>query len=288
MRRHVEVLVDPHRAGFDTACHVVGACWIRRPYRCAETVGGCVSPANHILAPGVFDHRQHRPELLFVDQVGAFLDVAHYGRFDEVAGTIHCRASGNHIAVLAGVFEEGFHLFVLHLVLQRPKLGALLGAVIDHSVLGDRHQLVAEPVIYGFMHIEALDRKADLPEFWNAPSKMPGATFFGSTSSSTMPASLPPSSSVIRFSVCAALAITFWPVADDPVKEILRMSGCLVMCSPRSLASVMTLSTPLGRMSLTSSAKRSVDSGVVGAGFTTSVFPASSAEGNLKLRISSG
>jgi hypothetical protein len=126
------------------------------------------------------------------------------------------------------------------------------------------------------------------PEFWNAPSKMPGATFFGSTSSSTMPASLPPSSRVIRLSVCAALAITFWPVAVEPVKEIFRMSGCLVMASPRSLASVMTLSTPLGRMSFTSSAKRSVDSGVVGAGFTTSVLPASSADGSLKLRIRSG
>ncbi len=126
------------------------------------------------------------------------------------------------------------------------------------------------------------------PEFWNAPSKMPGATFFGSTSSSTMPASLPPSSSVIRFRVCAALAMTFWPVAVEPVNEILRMSGCFVMASPRSLASVMTFNTPLGRMSLTSSANFRVDSGVVGAGFTTSVLPANSADGNLKLRISSG
>ena len=88
--------------------------------------------------------------------------------------------------------------------------------------------------------------------------------------------------------VCAALAITFWPVADEPVNEIFRMSACLVMASPRSLASVMTFSTPFGRMSLTSSAKRSVASGVVGAGFTTRVLPASSAEGSLKLRISSG
>ena len=60
------------------------------------------------------------------------------------------------------------------------------------------------------------------------------------------------------------------------------------MASPRSLASVMTLSTPLGRMSLISSANFSVASGVVGAGFTTTVLPASSADGSLKLRISSG
>jgi acyl-CoA reductase-like NAD-dependent aldehyde dehydrogenase len=45
----------------------------------------------------------------------------------------------------------------------------------------------------------------------------------------------------------------------------------------------MTLSTPFGSASLISSAKRRVASGVVGAGFTTSVLPASSAEGSLKM-----
>ena len=88
------------------------------------------------------------------------------------------------------------------------------------------------------------------PLFWNAPSKIFGATFFGSTSSSTMAASLPPSSSVMRFSVSAALAITFFPVAVEPVKEILRMSGWAVRASPRSLASAITLSTPGGSIVL--------------------------------------
>src|ERR1700730_8456984 len=57
-------------------------------------------------ARAVFDDRQHRAELLLIDQFRAFLDVAHDGRFDEVAGTVHRRAAGNDIAVLAGVFEE--------------------------------------------------------------------------------------------------------------------------------------------------------------------------------------
>ena len=54
---------------------------------------------------------------------------------------------------------------------------------------------------------------------------------------------------MIRFRVAAALAITFWPVAVEPVNEILRMSGCLVIASPRSLAPAMTLRTPRGSMS---------------------------------------
>src|SRR5258707_293845 len=96
------------------------------------------------------------------------------------------------------------------------------------------------------------------PEFWNAPSKMPGATFFGSTSSSTMPASLPPSSSVIRFRVWAALAMTFCPVAVEPVNEILRMSGCFVMASPRSLSSVRTLASMATAILVTSLRRSSI------------------------------
>jgi hypothetical protein len=54
-----------------------------------------------------------------------------------VAGAIHRLAAGNDIALLARVVEEALHFLVLHLVLQRPEPGALLGAVIDHRVLGD-------------------------------------------------------------------------------------------------------------------------------------------------------
>src|SRR5215469_11296300 len=107
------------------------------------------------------------------------------------------------------------------------------------------------------------------PELRKAPWKMPGAAFLGSASSSTIPASLPPNSRVMRLMVSAALLITFFPVADDPVKEILRTSGCFVSSPPRSLASVITFNTPGGNASLISSAKRKVASGVVGAGGKT-------------------
>ena len=63
----------------------------------------------------------------------------------------------------------------------------------------------------------------------------------------TMPASLPPSSSVTRFSFCAALPITFLPVATDPVNTILSMPGWLVRWLPTSAPPVTLLTTPGGR-----------------------------------------
>ena len=63
------------------------------------------------------------------------------------------------------------------------------------------------------------------PELMVAPPKIFGATSFGSTPSSTMAASLPPSSRVMRFSEPAAEAMTFLPVAVEPVKATLAMSG---------------------------------------------------------------
>ena len=76
--------------------------------------------------------------------------------------------------------------------------------------------------------------------------------------------------------------MTFAPVAVEPVKEILRISGCAVSGAPRSLASVIILSTPAGTISLISSPNRKVLNGVVGAGFNTMVLPAIKAGGTLK------
>ena len=62
------------------------------------------------------------------------------------------------------------------------------------------------------------------------------------------------------------------PVAVLPVKETLRIFGCAEILDPRSLASAMTFKTPGGRASLMSSARRRVESGVVGAGFLPASF----------------
>ena len=88
--------------------------------------------------------------------------------------------------------------------------------------------------------------------------------------------------------VDAALAMIFCPVAVEPVKLILATSGCAVSAGPRSFWSVTMLTTPGGRISAMISPSFSVVSGVVGAGFTTIVLPASSASGSLKATISTG
>jgi len=59
------------------------------------------------------------------------------------------------------------------------------------------------------------------------------------------------------------------------------MPGWAVIAAPNSPASAITLSTPGGSTSLIRAASRSVDSGVVGAGLSTMVLPASSAAGTL-------
>ena len=118
----------------------------------------------------------------------------------------------------------------------------MLQAVVDDGVLGEARKLVANLIIDGLVHIGALDREADLAAVLeSAGEDARGASVFGSTSSSTIAASLPPSSSVMRFKLSAALDMTFLPVAVEPVNEILRMSGCFVIASPRSLASAMML-----------------------------------------------
>ena len=85
-----------------------------------------------------------------------------------------------------------------------------------------------------------------------------------------------------------AASITLRPVAVEPVKEIFAISGWAVSAPPRSLASAMMFITPGGKASFNSAPSRNVASGVVGAGFTTTVLPASSAGGIFEPSVTSG
>ena len=92
-----------------------------------------------------------------------------------------------------------------------------------------------------------------------------------------MAGSLPPSSSVTRLRSGAADRATFLPVSTEPVKLILRGTGCVVMKAPRSSPPLTMLTTPGGKTSRSSSPTFSVVSGVYGDGLSTSVLPARSA-----------
>lgn len=81
------------------------------------------------------------------------------------------------------------------------------------------------------------------------------------------------SSRVTRFKVGAAAAMTLFPVAADPVKEILAIPGCLVIHGPRFSSPPRACTTPGGKKSCASSATLRILYGVYGEGLTITVFP---------------
>ena len=88
-------------------------------------------------------------------------------------------------------------------------------------------------------------------------------------------ADFPPSSRVTRLIVPDARAITSRPISVEPVKATLATSGCSTSRVPTVLPlPTTTWNTPSGMpASRASSARRSADSGVISAGFTTMVLP---------------
>ena len=100
-----------------------------------------------------------------------------------------------------------------------------------------------------------------------------------SASSHTITGSEPPSSSVTRFICGPATATTWRPTSVEPVNATRRTSGWPTSASPISAPRpVTTLSTPSGTpASAKMRATSSVASGVVAAGFATTVLPLASA-----------
>ena len=97
-----------------------------------------------------------------------------------------------------------------------------------------------------------------------------------SASASTIIGSLPPSSSETGVSVSAARAITFLPVATDPVN--ITKSTSSTSAAPVSPRPVATWKTPSGRPHAASiSAISNEVSGVISEGLRTTAFPAASA-----------
>ena len=102
------------------------------------------------------------------------------------------------------------------------------------------------------------------------------------TSSRTIWALFPPSSSWWRFMVAAPLAMMRRPVAVEPVKVIMSTMGFVVISSPTSVWPVMTLRTPAGMpASSAACAIRKASSGVHGCGLSTTVHPAARAGATL-------
>ena len=108
-------------------------------------------------------------------------------------------------------------------------------------------------------------------------------------SAKMMLAALPPSSSVAFLPVPAMLFWMSLPTPVLPVKAILSMPGWLTSAAPVAPAPVMMLTTPSGSSaSWMSSASSSEVSGVVSAGFSTTVLPQASAGAIFHAAMSSG
>src|SRR6059036_2681088 len=101
---------------------------------------------------------------------------------------------------------------------------------------------------------------------------------------------LPPSSSVTRLLVSAAIFLTWRPTSVEPVNEILSTSGCRTSAAPAvDPPPQTTLNAPGGTPASSAiSAKSRAVSGVSEAGFRTTVHPAASAGANFQLAMLSG
>ena len=106
---------------------------------------------------------------------------------------------------------------------------------------------------------------------------MPAAAASRSASSNTMTGALPPSSRCTRFRSSAAAPATSMPARTRPVIDTRLGVGCATSARPVSRSPHTTLNTPGGRNSAAISASITVVSGVVSAGFSTTVLPAASA-----------
>jgi hypothetical protein len=119
------------------------------------------------------------------------------------------------------------------------------------------------------------------------PLTIPSTAWSTGASANTMLAAFPPSSRV-TFLRPAARAISL-PTSVEPVNAILSTPGWLTSARPVSPAPVMMLTTPGGSSACWQiSANSSAVSGVVSAGFNTTVFPHASAGAIFHASISSG
>src|SRR5260370_35310888 len=78
------------------------------------------------------------------------------------------------------------------------------------------------------------------------PVIAPLTALWVSESEKTMLGDFPPNSSVMRFTVSAALRMISWPTAVEPVKAILSIPGCFTIARPTAPGPVTILMTPAG------------------------------------------
>src|SRR5436190_1490952 len=118
---------------------------------------------------------------------------------------------------------------------------------------------------------------------------IPSTAWSSAAPSRMMLAALPPSSSVSFLPEPASSRWIALPTSVEPVKATLSTPPDLTISAPVRPSPVTMLTTPGGSSACRSTSQnRSADSGVVSAGFRTTVFPAASAGAIFQASISSG
>ena len=118
---------------------------------------------------------------------------------------------------------------------------------------------------------------------------IPSTAWSIAASSKITLAALPPSSSVSFLPVPASSRWIALPTSVEPVNAILSTPGCFTSAAPARPSPVTMFTTPGGSSAWRStSQKSSAVSGVVSAGFSTTVLPHASAGAIFHASISSG
>src|ERR1700761_8393465 len=124
----------------------------------------------------------------------------------------------------------------------------------------------------------------------NTPKSAPSTAASQSASAKKMLGDLPPSSSVTRFKVSAALFTIIFPTAALPVNATLSTPGCATSAAPAvSPNPLTTFTTPGGKPTSSNKfANSRAVSGVCSAGLSTQQQPAAIAGASFHAAISSG
>src|SRR5271154_3840312 len=124
----------------------------------------------------------------------------------------------------------------------------------------------------------------------NTPNSAPSTEASQSASAKNMFGDFPPSSSVTRLSVSAALFTIILPTAALPVNATLSTPGCATSAAPVVSPGPLTiLTTPGGAPHSSNQLATSIAvSGVCSAGFSTQVQPAANAGASFHEAITSG
>jgi hypothetical protein len=159
VRGDLGVIVHQHGAGFEALGDLPGAGDVAAPDRRAQPVLGSVRLGDRVLDIGERDDREHRAELLLVDQSHAGTDTSHDRRREVVPRPVVRGAAGDG---LAAVVERVLHQLADPLILRPGRHRRESGSRPHLGRLGDGRELGDQVIVNRRVHQHPLDSRAGL------------------------------------------------------------------------------------------------------------------------------